>query len=227
MLVNVYSVDGAVVEQVACPSWILDLQNAKLRIDIIKRVVMWQMAKARSGCHKTKSNAEVSGTGKKPFKQKGTGRARQGSLRSVHMRGGGVSHGPVLREHATSLQKKVRRLGLIHAIFARFRVGAMLVVDQINFDTPKTSLASEVFQGLINVAKTQYTNTSSKEKSLRSVLVIDDMVEKNLLLSVNNLHNVNVLPAIGANVHDIVRHDVLVLTKSGMNSLTKRLVGNV
>src|SRR4051812_9305646 len=101
----------------------------EVRQDIIKLAIDWQLAKARSGTHLTRTVSEVSGTTKKPFKQKGTGNARQGSLRSAQMRGGGVAHGPVLRSHATKLPKKVRRLAMCHALSAKLAEGKLVILD--------------------------------------------------------------------------------------------------
>ena len=106
-----------------------DIFGAKPRPDIMARVVHWQMAKRRSGNHKVKGMAEVSGTTKKPYRQKGTGNARQGSLRSPQFRTGGVVHGPVVRSHEYSLNKKVRRLGLISALSQKAADGKLVVLD--------------------------------------------------------------------------------------------------
>ena len=106
------------------------------RKDILQRVVEWQRAKARAGTHKTKTRAEVSGTGKKPFKQKGSGNARQGTLRGPHQEGGGRAHGPVVRDHGYSLNKKVRSLGLKHALSAKAAEGKLIVVDALALKEP-------------------------------------------------------------------------------------------
>lgn len=178
------------------------------RPDIIKRVIDWQRAKARSGCHKTKTVTEVSGTTKKPFKQKGTGNARQGSLRSVQMRGGGISHGPRVRTHNTDLPKKVRRLGLICAMSERAAEGKLIVVDNAN----------------LKEAKTKLLNTKLENFNGNSFFIIDaETVDKNLLLAAGNLPHVNVVPQIGANVYDIIKHEYLILTLDAVKMLEKRL----
>src|SRR6478609_4878775 len=100
-----------------------------LRVDILQRVVQWQRAKSQAGTHKTKTISEISGTTKKPFKQKGTGSARQGSLRSAQMRGGGVIFGPVVRSHAHSLPKKIRALGLKSALSSKAKDGKLVILD--------------------------------------------------------------------------------------------------
>ncbi len=103
--------------------------GAEPRVDIMARVVHWQLAKRRAGTHKVKGMGEVSGTTKKPYRQKGTGRARQGSLRAPQFRKGGIVHGPVVRDHGYSLNKKVRRLGLISALSQKQKDGKLVVVD--------------------------------------------------------------------------------------------------
>jgi len=179
-----------------------------IRDDIIKQVIDWQRAKAMSGTHKTKTVSEVSGTTRKPFKQKGTGNARQGSLRSVQMRGGGVSHGPVVRSHATKLPKKVRKLGLIHALSEKFAEGKLLVIDSLKLEKPKTSTLANMldkFQG-------------------KSFFVIDGKeVDINFSLAAKNIHNTVVVPQIGANVYDIIRHEYVLLSQEAISVLEERL----
>ncbi|HJD61075.1 MAG TPA: 50S ribosomal protein L4 [Rickettsia endosymbiont of Columbicola hoogstraali] len=179
-----------------------------IRDDIIKQVVDWQRAKAMAGTHKTKTVTEVSGTTKKPFKQKGTGNARQGSLRSVQMRGGGVIHGPVVRSHATKLPKKVRKLGLIHALSEKFSEGKLLVIDSLKLETPKTS-------NLVNILN---------KFQGKSFFVIDgNEVDVNFSLAAQNIYNTVVVPQIGANVYDIIRHEYVLLSQEAVNVLEERL----
>ncbi len=179
-----------------------------IRDDIIKQIIDWQRAKAMSGTHKTKTVSEVSGTTKKPFKQKGTGNARQGSLRSVQMRGGGVIHGPVVRSHATKLPKKVRKLGLIHALSEKFSEGKLLVIDSLKLATPRTSNLIKMlnkFQG-------------------KSFFVIDgNEVDVNFSLAAQNIYNTVVVPQTGANVYDIIRHEYVFLSQEAVNVLEERL----
>ncbi|HJD57864.1 MAG TPA: 50S ribosomal protein L4 [Rickettsia endosymbiont of Ceroptres masudai] len=179
-----------------------------IRDDIIKQVIDWQRAKAMSGNHKTKTVSEVSGTTKKPFKQKGTGNARQGSLRSVQMRGGGVAHGPRVRSHATKLPKKVRKLGLIHALSEKFAEGKLLVIDSLKLDKPKTSVIINIlnkFQG-------------------KSFFVIDgNAVDTNFSLAAKNIYNTVIVPQIGANVYDIIRHEYVLLSQEAVSVLEERL----
>ncbi|ASX28236.1 50S ribosomal protein L4 [Rickettsia sp. MEAM1 (Bemisia tabaci)] len=179
-----------------------------IRDDIIKQVVDWQRAKAMAGTHKTKTVSEVSGTTKKPFKQKGTGNARQGSLRSVQMHGGGVIHGPVVRSHATKLPKKVRKLGLIHALSEKFSEGKLLVIDSLKLETPKTS-------NLVNILN---------KFQGKSFFVIDgNEVDVNFSLAAQNIYNTVIVPQIGANVYDIIRHEYVLLSQEAVNVLEERL----
>ncbi|AFB31427.1 MULTISPECIES: 50S ribosomal protein L4 [spotted fever group] len=179
-----------------------------IRDDIIKQVIDWQRAKAMSGNHKTKTVSEVLGTTKKPFKQKGTGNARQGSLRSVQMRGGGVAHGPRVRSHATKLPKKVRKLGLIHALSEKCAEGKLLVIDSLKLDKPKTSALVNIlnkFQG-------------------KSFCVIDgNEVDINFSLAAKNIYNTVIVPQIGANVYDIIRHEYVLLSQEAVSVLEERL----
>lgn len=179
------------------------------RLDLIKRTIDWQLSKRQSGCHKTKTVSEISGTTKKPFKQKGTGNARQGSLRSVQMRGGAVAHGPVFRSHATKLPKQVRKQALKSALSIRFSSGDLVIVDDIKFSTHKTSQVRDFMK---NFGKNG------------SYFIIDnDVLDVNFQRAIQNIHNVNAVPQIGANVYDIVKHDVLIITKSALKSLEERL----
>ncbi|WP_103897609.1 50S ribosomal protein L4 [Rickettsia fournieri] len=179
-----------------------------IRDDIIKQVIDWQRAKAMSGNHKTKTVSEVLGTTKKPFKQKGTGNARQGSLRSVQIRGGGVAHGPRVRSHATKLPKKVRKLGLIHALSEKCAEGKLLVIDSLKLDKPKTSALVNIlnkFQG-------------------KSFFVIDgNEVDINFSLAAKNIYNTVIVPQIGANVYDIIRHEYVLLSQEAVSVLEERL----
>jgi len=180
----------------------------KPRADIMARVVHWQMSKRRSGNHKVKGMAEVSGTTKKPYRQKGTGNARQGSLRSPQFRTGGVVHGPVVRSHEYSLNKKVRRLGLISALSQKAAEGKLIVLDAAG-----------------GVTKTAELSKKLKALGWSSALIVDRTVDEGFLKASRNLHGIDVLPTIGANVYDILRHDVLAITTAGVEGLKERLNG--
>jgi large subunit ribosomal protein L4 len=179
-----------------------------LRKDILARMVNYQLAKRRAGTHSTKEIGDVQGTSKKPYKQKGTGNARQGSLRSPQFRGGAVIFGPHPRSHAFDLQKKVRKLALKTALSAKQAEGKLIVLDNVALDTPKTKVLAERFRTL----------------GWKSVLIIDGQeVNEGFARAARNIPLVDVLPQQGANVYDILRRDVLVLTQAAVESLEARL----
>ncbi|MFL5255116.1 MAG: 50S ribosomal protein L4 [Rhodopila sp.] len=183
-----------------------DIFKVAPRPDIMARVVHWQLAKRRAGTHKVKGIAEVSGTTRKPYKQKGTGNARQGSLRSVQFRTGGVAHGPVVRSHEYSLNKKVRRLGLISALSHKLAENKLVVLDTAKATTKTADLAKKI-----------------KALGWSSALIIDGTVDPEFLRAARNIPKVDVLPTIGANVYDILNHDVLAITTAGLEGLKARL----
>jgi large subunit ribosomal protein L4 len=179
-----------------------------VREDLIYRAVNWQLAKRRSGNHKTKGISEISGTTKKPYNQKGTGRARQGSLRSPQFRGGARIFGPVVRSHEHDLTKKVRKLALKTALSAKAAAGQLVIIDTVETDTHKTKVLA----------------VSLKAMGFDSLLVIDgETVNENFARAARNIPLVDVLPSQGANVYDIIRRNILVLTRSAVSDLEARL----
>ena len=179
-----------------------------IRRDILARVVNWQLAKRRAGTHKTKGISEIRGTTRKPYKQKGTGRARQGSLRSPQFRGGARIFGPVVRSHAFDLQKKVRRLGLKMALSSKRDEGKLVVIDAAHLEE----------------AKTRALRARLTSLGWDSVLIIDgSVVEEGFARAARNLPQVDVVPQQGANVYDILRRDTLVLTRAAVRHLEARL----
>ena len=178
------------------------------RADIMARVVHWQLAKRRAGTHKVKGMGEVSGTTKKPYRQKGTGSARQGSLRAPQFRKGGIVHGPVVRDHGYSLNKKVRRLGLISALSQKAKDGKLVVLDAATAD---------------HAAKTSTMAKQVKALGWTKALVIDAEVNDHFLRVLRNIPGMDALPTAGANVYDILNHDVLVVTRAGVEALKERL----
>ena len=176
------------------------------RADIMARVVHWQLAKRRAGTHRTKGMGEVSGTTKKPYKQKGTGNARQGSLRAPQFRTGGRVHGPVVRDHGYDLPKKVRRLGLISALSQKRAEGKLVVLDAATSGVKTKELAAKL-----------------KTLGWGSVLVVDRLVDAGFLRASRNIAGVDVLPSVGANVYDILQHDLLVVTSAAVEGLKERL----
>ncbi|WP_022721911.1 50S ribosomal protein L4 [Rhodopseudomonas sp. B29] len=177
------------------------------RQDIIQRCVIWQLAKRQAGTHKAKGRAEVWRTGKKMYKQKGTGGARHGSQRVPQFRGGGRAFGPVVRSHAIDLPKKVRALALKHALSAKAKAGSLIVVDKAELEAAKTKTLVGQLAGL----------------GLQSALVIDGAeVNAGFATAARNIPNVDVLPIQGINVYDILRRQKLVLTKAAVDALEAR-----
>jgi large subunit ribosomal protein L4 len=191
------ALDGRTIGTIDAPSLVF---GAVVRKDLIHRVVLWQMAKRRSGNHKTKGIGDVSGTTKKPHRQKGTGRARQGSLRSPQFRGGAVIFGPVVRDHAFSLSKRVRRQALQSALSSLLKEGRIFVVDKLEVASSKLKDFALPLNG--------------------SVLMVGGAsVCDNLRRAVANLSSVNVLPQVGVNVLDLIRHDRVILSRDSLDYL--------
>ncbi len=205
MKTNVISLDNKAVGEIELAD---EVFGVAVRSDLLHRMVSYQLSKRRAGTHKTKGISEISGTTKKPFAQKGGGRARQGSLRSPQFRGGATIFGPVVRSHAFDLPKKVRSLALKTALSAKAAEGKLIVLDQAKLSAPKTKELA----------------TRLKALGWGSVLVIDGpAVDDNFALASRNIPFVDVLPSVGANVYDILRRDTLVLTKDAVAALEARL----
>ncbi|MBS1097348.1 50S ribosomal protein L4 [Gluconobacter sphaericus] len=200
---DIKTLDNGSAGSVALPEEIFAVTP---RSDIMARVVHWQLAKRRAGTHRTKGMGEISGTTKKPYRQKGTGSARQGSLRAPQFRTGGVVHGPVVRDHGYDLPKKVRRLGLICALSQKAAEGKLIVLDAAN-----------------GVTKTREAAAKIKALGWASALIVDGAVDEQFARAIANLPKIDVLPTIGANVYDILNHDVLVITRAGLEGLKERL----
>jgi large subunit ribosomal protein L4 len=182
--------------------------GAPVRADLMSRYVNWQLAKRRSGNHQVKDRSEVQGTTAKPFNQKGTGNARQGSKRAPQLRGGGVVFGPHVRDHGFSLQKKVRKLALKSALSSKQAEGKLVVFDGAKLKSAKTADFKK------NLSKLGWGKT----------LVIDGAdLDSNFQLAARNIPELDVLPSQGANVYDILRRDTLVLTKDAVEKLVERL----
>ena len=179
-----------------------------VRTDILARMVNWQLAKRRAGTHKTKGVSDIQGTTKKPYRQKGTGRARQGSLRSPQFRGGATIFGPVVRSHAHDLPKKVRKLALKTALSAKQADGKLIVIDAAKLAKARTKDLANTFAKL----------------GWSSVLIVDGpALDENFRRAMANIPGVDLLPQQGANVYDILRRDTLVLTKDAVQHLEARL----
>ena len=177
--------------------------------DVIHRMIRYQLAKRRSGNHKTKNISEISGTTKKPFKQKGTGRARQGSKRSPQMRGGAVIFGPVVRSHAHKLPKRIRNLALRVAISKKLKDGKLKIIENFKISKNKTSFFKKKLEIL----------------NINSALFVDGkVVDGNFLLASSNVPKIDVLPIAGINVYDIFKRDFLVLSSNAIDCLEKRFL---
>jgi large subunit ribosomal protein L4 len=182
--------------------------GAPVRKDILHRMVQYQRAKAQSGTHKTKTISEISGTGKKPFKQKGSGNARQGSMRSAQMRGGATIFGPVVRSHAIDLPKKVRKLAMRVALSSKQADGTLFIVDNVDVKAAKTKSMVEIF---------------AKNGWDAPLIIGGEQVNENFAKAARNIKFVDVLPQQGINVYDILRHKQLILTKDAVKHLEERL----
>jgi large subunit ribosomal protein L4 len=189
----------------------IDLNDAiyglEKRADVLHRMVNWQLAKRRSGNHKVKGISEVSGTGKKPYNQKGTGRARMGSMRNTQHVGGGIIFGPVVRDHAIDMPKNFRKLALKTALSVKQAEGKLIILDAASAKSHKTK---DMAKALVAMGVT-------------SALIIDESMDVNFVRAVRNIPHVDVLPQKGINVYDILRRDTLVLTKQAVEKLEERL----
>ncbi len=178
------------------------------RADILQRVVRWQRNNAQAGTHKVKTRSEVSYSTKKIYRQKGTGGARHGARSAPIFRGGGVYKGPTPRSHGHDLPKKVRKLGLMHALSAKQAAGELVILDGIDLKDAKTgALAKQI-----------------KELGWKRALIIDGAeVNGDFVKAARNIDGLDVLPTQGANVYDILKRDTLVITKAGVEALEARL----
>jgi large subunit ribosomal protein L4 len=179
-----------------------------VREDIMLAMVRYQLSKRRAGTHQTRGISQVSGTGKKPYKQKGTGNARQGSLRSPQFRGGATIFGPQSRDHAIDLPKKMRRLALKTALSSKMASGQIVVLENVTAASHKTAPMAKTLQ-LLGIAN--------------AVVITGADIDVNFARASSNIPMIDVLSVNGANVYDILRREKLVLTKDAVASLTERL----
>ena len=204
MKIEVNSLDNKKIKDIDLDKQIFGLE---LKEEIIYRMVRYQLAKRRSGNHKTKGISEISGTTKKPFKQKGTGNARQGSKRSPQMRGGAVIFGPQVRSHAHKLPKQIKKLALKMAISKKVKDGKFRIINELKMSKPKTNLFRSKLAGL----------------KLDSALFIDGKdIDNNFLLASKNVPKIDILPVAGINVYDILKRDYLVLSENALNGIKER-----
>ena len=204
MKLKVIKMDGASAGSVELVDEIFGLDP---RVDILHRVVRWQRNKAQAGTHKVKTRSETNYSRKKIYRQKGTGGARHGDRNAPIFRKGGVYKGPTPRSHAHDLPKKVRTLGLKHALSAKAKEGALVILDKATASGKTSELAKQV-----------------KDLGWKRALVIDGtQVNDDFAQAARNIEGLDILPTIGANVYDILKRDTLVLTKAGVEALEARL----
>lgn len=204
MKLDVLKLDGSAAGSVELDEAIFGVTP---RADILHRVVRYQLAKRRAGTHDTQNRGDVSRTHSKFGKQKGSGGARHGSRNAPIFRGGGVAHGPHPRSHAHSLNKKVRALGMKMALSAKVADGSLMILDQATLDAPKTKAL------LDNFAKLGLTN---------ALIIAGSEVDGNFKLAARNIPNVDVLPAAGLNVYDVLRRQKLVLSRDAIVAISAR-----
>ena len=205
MQIDIINFDGKAVGKAELQDSIFGIEP---RADILHRVVTWQRAKSRAGTHAVKTVSDVAGSGKKAFKQKKTGNARQGEKYNVHMRGGGVVHGPVVRDHAIDLPKKIRSLGLKMALSSKVKEGSLIVIDSEKLKAAKTNAFAKQL----------------KKLDIASALFVGaDNLDENFKKSAANIENIDVLPTVGLNVLDILKHEKLVLTADAVKAVEARL----
>ena len=205
MQLDIINFDGKVVGKAELADSIFGLEP---RADILHRVVTWQRAKSRAGTHAVKSVSDVAGSGKKAFKQKKTGNARQGERYNVHMRGGGVVHGPVVRDHSIDLPKKIRSLGLKMALSSKAKDGSLIIIDSEKLEAAKTNAFAKQLKKL-DIASALFVGAAD--------------LDENFKKSAANIANIDVLPTIGLNVLDILKHEKLVLTADAVKAVEARL----
>ena len=205
MQLDIINFDGKKVGSVELADSIFGIEP---RADILHRVVTWQRAKSRAGTHAVKTVSDVQGSGKKAFKQKKTGNARQGERYNVHMRGGGVVHGPVVRDHSIDLPKKVRSLGLKMALSSKLKDGSLVVIDSEKLESAKTNAFAKQLKKL-EIASALFVGAAE--------------LDENFKKSAANIANIDVLPTIGLNVLDILNHEKLVLTADAVKAIEARL----
>lgn len=187
-----------------------DIFGAEVREDVLHRMVNYQLAARQQGTHQTQTRSEVNRTGKKPFKQKGTGNARVGNYSRTIDRGGQKAHGPQVRSHATALPKKIRQLAMKSALSAKAAAGKLIIVDALSTKEAKTAAMAKAF------GKLGFDN---------ALIVGGKEIDEKFALATRNIPQIDVLPSQGANVYDILRRDTLVLTKDAVSELTERLKG--
>jgi len=205
---DVITLDAGKAGQIELSDEIFGIEE--IRADILQRCVVWQLAKRRAGTHKIKTRNEVARTGKKMYKQKGTGGARHGSRKAAQFVGGAKVFGPVNRSHEIDLPKKVRALALRHALSSKVKAGTLMVVDALSIDSAKTA-----------ALKARFDKIGLK----KALIITGPEVDTNLKLAARNIAHVDVLPNAGLNVYDVLRADTLVLTRAAVEAIEARFSG--
>ncbi len=205
MKIDVTSFDGQAAGSIELSDDIFGLEP---RTDLIHRMIRWQLAKRRAGTHAVKNRADIARTGKKMYKQKGTGGARHGSARVPQFRGGGRAFGPQVRSHEHDLPKKVRQLALKHALSAKAKDGGIIVWEKAEIAEPRTKILAGGF------AKSGLSN---------AIIIVGGELQNNFALAARNIPQIDVLPVEGVNVYDIIRREKLVLTRAAVDALEARL----
>lgn len=204
MKLDVIKLDGGTAGSIDLDEALFGLEP---RADILHRVVRWQRNNAQAGTHKVKTRREVSYSTKKIYRQKGTGGARHGARSAPIFRSGGIYKGPTPRSHGHELTKKFRKLGLRHALSAKAKAGALVIIDDAMSDGKTAALAKQV-----------------KSLGWKRALIIDGAtVNENFLQAARNIEGLDIMPTMGANVYDILKRDTLVITKAGIEALEARL----
>lgn len=199
--VAVYNISGAQVGEIELADSVFGIEPNK---SVLHEAVVMQLASLRQGTHKVKGRSEVRGGGRKPWKQKGTGRARQGSIRAPQWVGGGTVFGPTPRSYAYKLPKKVRRLAIKSALSSKVLDNQIIVLDELNMNAPKT----KEFQAILNNLKVD-----------RKALVVVPEYNDNVALSARNIPTVKLLAADGVNVYDVLNHQKLIITKDAVSKV--------
>ncbi len=205
--IDVYDLEGQVVEQMDLPESVFD---GEVKVHLIHQMVKAQLAARRAGTHSTLTRKEVHGTGAKPFRQKGGGRARAGDVKSPIWRHGGVTFGPKPRDYTQKMNKKMKSGALRSALNLKWKEGKLLVVRDLNLPEPKTRLMAEVIENL-NLG--------------RKALIVDDGGERNFELATRNIKGAKPMRPEGLNVYDIMGHEHLVCTKGALGGISERLAG--
>lgn len=208
MKLAVTKLDGKAAGEIELSDEVFGIEH--IRADILQRCVVWQLAKRRAGTHKVQTRNENSRTGKKMYRQKGTGGARHGSRRAPQFVGGSRAFGPVVRDHSIDLPKKVRALALRHALSSKAKSGDLVILDKAELKEPKTAALRATF------GKLGWT---------KALIIAGPEVDANFGLAARNIPHIDVLPNAGLNVYDILRAEKLVLTKAAVDAIQARFSG--